>query len=63
MATCTLHQMYFYNMWYVVAGQGQHVTADQPKCHARLIVNVKHIDQFDNSEQDCDEEGDSPTED
>ena len=43
MATCTLPQMYIYNMWRVVAGQRKHVAADQPKCHARHIANVKQM--------------------
>ena len=45
--------------------QGQHVAADQPKCHARHIANdnVKHIDQCDNSEHDCGKEWKSATQD
>ena len=46
MTTCTLTQMYIYNMWRVVASQRKHVAADQPKCHVKQM----------NSEKDCDEE-------
>ena len=48
--------MYIYNMWRVVASQRKHVATYQPKCRARHIANVNHIDQCDNSEQDCDDE-------
>ena len=55
MSTCTLPQMYIYNMWRVDASQRKHVAADQPKCHARHVAKCKADEQCanDNVKHHC----------